>query len=605
MSDNNLILNQKHTMAYRKTPIDRCMFFCCTKIAICEIKPLFYIHKNTYTRGEITMRHYFKRYASMALGLVMALSISACGKSDSTATTAAATSSAANTSASSAAAEGDLPSKDTKFKDVMNIAVAQEGATYDVHKTTTLVARQVFAGTVWEKLVTLDSKSEVVPELCSSWDMSEDAKTFTFHLRKGVMFHDGTEMKAADVVASMNRWLGAYSTTKGLVGEGKFEAVDDYTVKIVCDSPALTLLEMMAGSAQPAIVTTAAACSNEDDKGYLKDYIGTGPYKFVEWIQDQYITLEKFDGYVPYYLEGSTEEKMDGWAGYKHAYTKTLKFFYVAEEATRVAGLQTGQYDAIFSVSSDNYDMIASIPDLKIEAEQAGTVALVFNKSEESIAKDINIRKAVNAIANSDDLLKASFGSFYDLGSCYMDASNAFWVTEAGSENYNKKDAELAKKYLADSSYKGETFKILAPTLSHYDNMGLVLKTQLEAIGMKAEVTSVDWATFTQYRTDKKSFDIYITSFASVPVPSLKAYYGPSYPGWSTDEKLATLLNAFNASTTKEAAYKAWEELQTYSWDYLPCISAGHYNTSYAWNKNVNGIYMGNGIYFWNAYIEQ
>lgn len=547
------------------------------------------------------MKKFFKKGLFIALGLVLVLNLTACGSSDTEATSAETTTS----DASQTSSETATPSESASFKEVLNIAVHQEAPTYDVHKTTSLIARQVFSGTVWEKLVTLDSNANVVPELAASYEISEDAKTYTFYLREDVTFHDGTPFTAEDAAASMNRWINAYSTAKKLVGEGTFEVIDDYTVQITTDSPALTLPDMMAGAAQPAIVTTAAACANEDEKGYLIDYIGTGPYEFVEWVQDQYITLERYDAYTPYYLEGSTEEVMDGWAGFKHAYTKTLKFFYVPEEATRVAGLQTGQYDIILSASSDNYDMISSIPELAIAKEQAGTVALVFNKAEESIASDINLRKAINAIASSEDILTSAFGSFYDLGSCYMDDINKAWLTDAGSENYNLQDLELAKEYLAASSYNGETFKILAPTLNHYDNMALVLKSELEALGIPAEITAVDWATFTQYRQDKEAFDLYITSFASVPVPTLKAYYAPAYPGWTVDDKMTELLSIFNQATTSEDAFTAWEDLQGYSWDYLPCISAGHYQTSYAFSSDVQGLYVGNGLYYWNAFIEE
>lgn len=547
------------------------------------------------------MKKFFKKGLFIALGLVLVLNLTACGSSDTEATSAETTTS----DASQTSSETATPSESASFKEVLNIAVHQEAPTYDVHKTTSLIARQVFSGTVWEKLVTLDSNANVVPELAASYEISEDAKTYTFYLREDVTFHDGTPFTAEDAAASMNRWINAYSTAKKLVGEGTFEVIDDYTVQITTDAPALTLPDMMAGAAQPAIVTTAAACANEDEKGYLIDYIGTGPYEFVEWVQDQYITLERYDAYTPYYLEGSTEEVMDGWAGFKHAYTKTLKFFYVPEEATRVAGLQTGQYDIILGASSDNYDMISSIPELAIAKEQAGTVALVFNKAEESIASDINLRKAINAIASSEDILTSAFGSFYDLGSCYMDDINKAWLTDAGSENYNLQDLELAKEYLAASSYNGETFKILAPTLNHYDNMALVLKSELEALGIPAEITAVDWATFTQYRQDKEAFDLYITSFASVPVPTLKAYYAPAYPGWTVDDKMTELLSIFNQATTSEDAFTAWEDLQGYSWDYLPCISAGHYQTSYAFSSDVQGLYVGNGLYYWNAFIEE
>ena len=149
-------------------------------------------------------------------------------------------------------------------------------------------------------------------------------------------------MTADDVVASMNRWIEGFSSAKSTVGDARFEKVDDYTVKIAADHSILLLPSMIAGAAQPASITTAAACEKEDSNGFMTDYIGTGPYKFSEWVQDQYVKLEKFDDYVPYGTEG---EPMDGWSGYKAAPTKILEFDIVPEETTRVAGLETGQYD--------------------------------------------------------------------------------------------------------------------------------------------------------------------------------------------------------------------------------------------------------------------
>lgn len=544
---------------------------------------------------KITRRSFLQAVGMTGLAAGMMSVMSGCGGSSSS--TVASGSTAAS---SEAAADVDL----SKIKDTIHMAVSQEASSYDVHKTTTLIARQVFAGTVWEKLVTLNANSEVIPELCSSYEMSDDACTFTFHLREGVKFHDGSTLSAEDVVASLNRWIDAYSNAAAMVGEGRFEATDDLTVTITCSAPALTLPDMMAGAAQPAIITTAACCTDEDANGYLNQYIGTGPYKFIEWKQDQYIKLEKFDDYCPYYLEGTTEEKMDGWGGYKHAYTKTIYIDKVAETATRVAGLQSGDYDVIWGVGSENTPMVEADPNLTLMSEQAGTLCMVFNKDPSSIASNNDIRRAVNAVANCDDLMASAFGTDYDLGSCYMDDLNAYWVTDAGKENYDLRDADKAKAYLESAGYNGETFTILAPTLNNYNNIGLVLQEELKSIGMNAELTTVDWATFMEYRKDPSVFDIYITSFASVPLPSLKAYYGPSYPGWTTDEKTAELLEEFNEATTRDDALAVWKELQEYSWDYLPCISTGHYHVAYACSSKVHGLYMGNGIYLWNAYAE-
>ena len=131
-----------------------------------------------------------------------------------------------------------------------------------------------------------------------------------------------------------------------------------------------------------------------------------------------------------------------------------------------------------------------------------------------------------------------------------------------------------------------------------------MLQDELTSIGMDAQLTTVDWATFTGYRTDPSAFDIYITSFAAVPLPSLKSYFGPTYPGWTNDERTAQLLDEFNNATVREDALEIWNELQEYSWQYLPCISVGHYIVSYACTNKVKGLYMGNGVYIWNAYVE-
>ena len=175
------------------------------------------------------------------------------------------------------------------YKDTLNVAVAQQAPSLDLHKNSSLIARQMMDGTCWEKLVTLNANGEAVPELCETYEVSEDAASITFHLRKGVKFHDGSEMTADDVVASMNRWIDGFSTASSMVGDARFEKVDENTVKITADHPILLFPGMIAGSAQPASITTAAACSKEDSNGFMTDYIGTGPYKFVEWAQDQYV----------------------------------------------------------------------------------------------------------------------------------------------------------------------------------------------------------------------------------------------------------------------------------------------------------------------------
>lgn len=104
------------------------------------------------------------------------------------------------------------------YKDTLNIAVAQQAPSLDLHKNSSLIARQMMDGICWEKLVTLNANGEAVPELCESYEVSEDAKTITFALRKGVKFHYGSEMTADDVdrVSGLDG-VTVYSTQQGTI----------------------------------------------------------------------------------------------------------------------------------------------------------------------------------------------------------------------------------------------------------------------------------------------------------------------------------------------------------------------------------------------------
>lgn len=507
---------------------------------------------------------------------------------------------------SSSAGDNTIEESADSGKNDVWVALSMNVDTLDLVMTTSVGGRQVALGTVWERLLTLNSQGEPVPELCESYEMSEDVTTFTFHLRQGVLFHDGSEMTADDVVASMNRWIETYSNVQELVGSGRFEKVDNYTVKITTDTPALTLPDMIAGATVTALITTADACADLTETGYLKNYVGTGPYKFTEFVQDhqdQYIRLDRFDDYVPYGEDGY----VDGMAGHKDAAAQTLYYSYVQEAATRIAGLQTGQYDLIYGLTSDNYDIIANTPGVETQTQEAGTLVLVMNKKE-GLCTDVNFRQAVNAALSMDDIMTVGYGSFYSLGSCYMDECNGFWLTDAGSENYNRSDLELAKKYLAQSSYQeGDVFTIMTTNENNRDKLALVIASQLEAIGITCDVQPYDYPTMNAYQSDPSLYDMFVISYSSVPLPTLKFYLGSGAGFWTTDETFQNYISCFNQATTKDEAYQIWEELQAYCWnDYLPVINCGHYQECYAWNadtlSNVN-IYN-NIAHMWSVSVN-
>ena len=136
----------------------------------------------------------------------------------------------------------------------INIAVSQEPVTTDVMVNTSLTGRIILVGSVYERLVVLDSDGNVSPELASSYSLSEDGKKLSFEIRKNVKFHDGTIMDEEDVVYSLNRWLNVYQKAREMVGDGEFCVESDGIVSIMSEKNLTFLPLLMASSPQSAVI---------------------------------------------------------------------------------------------------------------------------------------------------------------------------------------------------------------------------------------------------------------------------------------------------------------------------------------------------------------
>lgn len=240
--------------------------------------------------------------------------------------------------------EQTAPAEDVVYKDELHVGYNLEPATLDPMMVADAPVRVVTYGNIYEALVTLDAEFNVKPELCESYEVNNDGREYLYHLRTGIKFHNGEEMTADDVVASMNRWIEHYGNAQNTVGESRFEKVDDSTVKIVFDGPIAFFNELIATQSQGSVIMPKSVIENVDaSTGEVQEYIGTGPYKFVEWKSGTYIKLEKFEDYSPYGVEGEAS----GWYGYKTQATPVIYYDIVSDNATRAAGIQTGEYDIV------------------------------------------------------------------------------------------------------------------------------------------------------------------------------------------------------------------------------------------------------------------
>lgn len=482
----------------------------------------------------------------------------------------------------------------------LKIAMDAAPPTLDQPASTAVAARDT-SRLIFETLYTTNSKHEAVPMLAEGVE-TDDNQTFVFKLREGIKFHNGEEMTAEDVVASMERWLELSTITGNIFDGATWTVEDDYTVVLELEEPSSLTLDTIASAKQAAAIMPKDIVESAGADG-PEEYIGTGPYKFVEWAQDQYIHFTKFDDYQ------ARDEEADGLGGKKEALVDDIYFHLVPDTSTRVAGLQTGEYDFAYGISYDNYDQFINDENFEVILTPAANEIIGFNQVE-GIATDFKIRQAVNMAIDADEIMMAAFPNedFYWLDSGYMDKHIENWASTAGSEYYNQNDPEGAKKLLEEAGYDGEEFKIMTTRdYDHHYNVGVVLHDQLTQIGMNAELVVYDWPTMLDKReNDFSTWDVFITSSSTVSTPPQLLALSPTWAGGVNDDHVPDLMAQIEKAPTVEEAQELWDELQLYAWEeLLPVINVGGYHNLYAHSTKVSGITTTSGPIFWNVTVSE
>ncbi|WP_368653150.1 ABC transporter substrate-binding protein [Ornithinibacillus sp. 4-3] len=482
---------------------------------------------------------------------------------------------------------------------VLKVALPTQPPTLDQPTSTATVTRDA-ARLMYETLVTTDSEYKAVPMLAESVDVSDDNKIYTFKLREGVKFHNGDEMLAEDVIASMERWVEKSSVTGSMFEGATWEADGDYTVVLQLESPSVFVLDTMASQKMAAAIMPKEIVDEADADG-VKEYIGTGPYKFVDWKQDQYIHFTKNEDYQP------VDEPADGLAGEKIANIDDIYLYIVTDSSTRYTGLQTGEYDLIYTVPFDSYDQLKNETNVYPVFDTYGETLIVYNENE-GISSNLKFRQALNAAYDVEQMMFAAFvdEDLYWLHPSYMTKTVTNWATDAGKEFYNQHDLDKAKQLLEESDYNNEELRVLTTRdYPQFYNIAVVMEEQLKAIGVNVKLEIYDWPTLLEKQEQPTEWDASVIGSSIVTTPSQLLYISPSFAGGKRNETILGLKDQIEDASTLEEAQVLWEELQQYAWEeHLPITMLGGYNNLYGANNKVQGIETLTGPIFWNATIE-
>ncbi|MEC5423350.1 ABC transporter substrate-binding protein [Virgibacillus sp. C22-A2] len=479
----------------------------------------------------------------------------------------------------------------------LEIAYPTQPQSIDPHQSTAEATRDA-ARVIYESLVTLNGNYEVIPQLADSYEVSDDNTKITFLLREGITFHNGKDLVAEDVVASMEKW----GVNKPELGEHEWVAVEDYTVELNLSEPSALIMFFLADQGNMAAIMPKEVAESADSTG-ATDYIGTGPFEFVEWKQDEVIRFKKFADYQP------DSDPADGLGGKKEALVDEINWNFVPDSSTRVNGLMSGQYHFAHMINYDSIPQLESNPQIVVDVWPYGIEGLVFNKKE-GLFTDVKARQAVNYALDMDVIMSSAFTGeeFYDLDPSLFLPSQTDWYTEAGIENYNPKDVDKAKELLDEIGYNEEEIVILTSRdYEHHYNAAVATQQLLEEVGMNVKLDVYDWPTLLERRGDSSAYNIFFTGFSTVSTPHQYVFLDSEtqWPGWTDNSEIDRLLEEINVAATQEEAKELYSELQQIMWEDLPVINTGKNSRVSGHLENLKGYKNLLGPNFWNVTISE
>jgi peptide/nickel transport system substrate-binding protein len=458
--------------------------------------------------------------------------------------------------------------------------------------TSVTISTRNIAMNIFESLMTRDENFSPILELAGAMTESPDHLSYMFKLRQGIRFHNGKAMTSADVVASFDRYarIGLYRST--LSNVDRWEAPDKETFIIRMKKVQPTFLEMLSSFSAPIVIVPA---EEEDDPPMQLRPIGTGPWQLVEAVPGGHVKLKRYEGYRP----NTNFEQKTGFGGYKQACFDTVTFRIVTEPQARVAGLKTGELQGVEDLptkslpdlKTDSHVTVIPLPNWWIQIAQVNT----------SVPPTDNLmfRKAVQAALDMDEIMEAASDGNYRLNVGFQYPNQADY-TDAGVETYNIKNTDLAKKYLAQSGYKGEQVVLL--TDKDYPamyNSSLVMQQQMQAIGINAQLKVVDWPTSANMALHADAgWNFFYTGWGTQPALGALAtmqFFVP--PGavymprdGQDDPELASLWNDMNSLPTPKGRRDAFAKMQKYALEQVYAVPFGSLTKQQAVRANVKGF---------------
>ena len=455
----------------------------------------------------------------------------------------------------------------------------------------------MFAEMVFDALYSSNHGGDCEPLICTGYDLSDDQKEVTLHIAEGVKFFDGSDCDADDVYTEM-QYIAEHKDEMALFATNwkyleKAEKMDDHTVKLYLSEPFFSLDISLAytyiAKAEEIEQYGSSLFSSVDTLN------GTGRWKLDEWVDGQYLKFSR---------------NTDYWQGGDFSNIDTLYLWFISDPTAQNAAFINGDIDYINNVNVDLKSMLDPVADQCEITDSISEVMyyLQFKMDGKAPTTDQNLRYAIMHAIDRDAFCSLMGGGL---------VMNDFFTTHAEGHQDSlealKYDPELAKEYLAKSSYNGEELVLLSRSdISYADSIMTAMADYLNQIGIKTRVDMVDTATMNTRRTDG-DYEIFMVNLATWDGNALTQNLVPRVVqdmhsnGYKNDELNAKIMEAFG-DMNKETRVKTLEEVDNILYDLQgPIVPLMQVMRSSCVRKGLTGLIENplSGYIFTNVTVEE
>lgn len=468
----------------------------------------------------------------------------------------------------------------------LTIAMGATLETLDPHNSTDNSVASIADG-IYERLISFDRDMKLVPELAESWEASDDATIFTFKLRHGVTFHDGTPFNAEAVKANIDRLA---DQSLNLKRNSMFrivkstEAVDEYTFRLTLNEP---FGAMLATIAHPSIVMESPKALAEMGMGIGKHPVGTGPFKFKEFVPGDRLVLERNEHYWR-----ADYPKVDG-----------VTFLTVKEAATQVAMLKADEVQYVYTLPAELYEEINSDKAFQVIEVPGITVWTASMNLLKPEFKDPRVREAFNIAIDKEAFLDVIYSGHGVVPDSPLARNTAFYKAQPAYAH----DVERARALMKEAGYEnGFQIEAWGRNSTAETRMLQFLQQQLSQINVKVDIFPLEAATrsakvFGDTKPEDQAFGLLIGGWS----PSTGDADWHLRPVYATEGWIPKIYNmAFYSNPAVDAAIAkglssadpavrgaAYAEAQAQIWADKPVIWLAAENKMAAGRADLTGVY--------------